>query len=263
MPHVLRPDGVSIHYESRGEGPLAVLVPYWSWVPGVYDDLLAGLAADHRVLTCHLRGTGSSTRTGPYDMETDAGDLEAEDGGAAVLLCVADAVNRATRVAVSRPDLVERVVAFGSLALPRSAFRESESLISSETVIDAYLDQVQRDFRGALRASMTATNPQMTQAELQDRVSAMVEHSDPEAVVGRIRSWTYDEPLEHSVALGDRATMLVSEKGQGGPWFPDSPELEALVRRLLPEARVVWLPDGPASRPDAAAVAVREVTART
>ena len=267
MPQVHRPDGVSIHYESRGEGPPAVLVPYWSWVPGVYENLLGDLAADHSVVTLHLRGTGSSTRSGPYDMETDTADLEAVleaiDGGPAVLLCVGDAVNRATRLAVRRPDLAARVVAFGNLALPRSAFRQSESLVSSDTVIEAYADQLRRDFRAALRSSMAATNPQMTQDELQERVSAMVEHSEPEAAIERIRSWTADDPLELSVALGDRATMLLSERGQAGAWFPDSRELEQLVARLLPEARITWVPDGPASRPDTTAAAIRAVTART
>lgn len=99
MSEVQRPGGVSIHYEARGDGPLAVLVPYWSWAPGVYDELLDDLAGDHRVLLYHPRGTGLSTREGPYEIETDCADLEAvleAEGGGAVLICVADSVNRAT-----------------------------------------------------------------------------------------------------------------------------------------------------------------------
>jgi pimeloyl-ACP methyl ester carboxylesterase len=77
MARLERPDGVELHWDQRGEGPLVVLAPYWSGHPGVYEALLADLARDHRVVTWDARGTGESTRTGPYDMETDCSDLEA------------------------------------------------------------------------------------------------------------------------------------------------------------------------------------------
>jgi pimeloyl-ACP methyl ester carboxylesterase len=259
---VQRPDGASIHFTVRGDGPLVALVPYWSWMPGVYDEVLDDLAADHRVLVYHPRGTGRSSRRGPYDMETDAADLEAvleAAGGPAVVLCVANAVNRATRVAVRRPDLTARLICFGSPAFPRSAFLSSESLVSSDTVIEAFREQMSRDYRGALRSALEATNPQMSQDELHQRVALQVEHSPAEAAIARIREWARDEPLELSQELGDRLTMLNSTAGQAAPWFPSGDELRSLTRRLLPQARIVTVPDGPISAPGPTAAAIREI----
>jgi pimeloyl-ACP methyl ester carboxylesterase len=264
MPEAQRPDGASIHHEARGEGPLVVLAPWWSWVPGVYDELLDELAADHRVLAYHPRGTGRSSRTGPYDMETDAADLEAvleEAGPAAAVICVANSVNVATRVAARSPRLAARVVCFGSAALPRSAYEGSESLVSSRTVIRAFFDQLSRDYRGAIRASLEATNPQMSREEVQRRVAALVANTPAEAALGRNAAWTEDEPLELSLGLGDRLTVLNSRAGAAEPWFPSQDELRDLTLRLLPEARVVSVPNGPVSAPAECAAAVREAVA--
>ena len=65
MPRLARPDGVEIHWEERGEGPLVVLATQFFGFPEVFEDLLADLAGDHRVVTYHLRGTGESTRRVP------------------------------------------------------------------------------------------------------------------------------------------------------------------------------------------------------
>src|SRR3954468_10437648 len=75
MPTVPAPDGGAAHVETRGGGPL-VVVAFGLWAPP--DALIAlrdELAADHRVLTYDLRGTGRSERRGPYDLATDVADL--------------------------------------------------------------------------------------------------------------------------------------------------------------------------------------------
>ena len=93
MAALRRPDGVEIHREARGEGPLVVIVPYWSMHPSSFEPLLGELAVDHRVVTYHDRGTGASTRRGPYDLDTSAADLEAviaDARGGAVAIAMAD-----------------------------------------------------------------------------------------------------------------------------------------------------------------------------
>src|SRR5436190_21010021 len=105
MPALTRPDGAEIHWEERGEGSVVVLVPYWSGHPAVYHGLTSDLARDHRMVTYDARGTGDSSRVGPYDMETDGADLEAlieEAGSPAVLLSVANGANVATRAGARR-----------------------------------------------------------------------------------------------------------------------------------------------------------------
>ena len=64
MPSPLqRPDGVEIHWEEQGQGPLVVVVHQLLWsFPQVYAELIGDLARDHRVVTYDARGCGASTR---------------------------------------------------------------------------------------------------------------------------------------------------------------------------------------------------------
>ena len=140
MARLERPDGVELHTDERGEGPLVVMAPHCWGHPGVYEGLLSDLARDHRVLTWDARGTGESTRVGPYDMETDCSDFEAileGAGGEAVIISTADGANRGVRVAARRPDLAAAVVALGTAPFARMHFEGSEGMIASDAVVDA------------------------------------------------------------------------------------------------------------------------------
>ena len=77
MPLLSRPDGVSLAWEEVGDGPSVVLANQFFGVAETFAPLLEDLARDHRVVTYNLRGTGDSTREGPYNAEVDAADLEA------------------------------------------------------------------------------------------------------------------------------------------------------------------------------------------
>ena len=147
-------------------------LPWCRGHPGVYEGLLSDLARDHRVVTWDARGTGQSTRTGPYDMETDCSDLVAileAAGGDAVVLSTADGANRGVRVAARRRDLVAAVVALGTAPFARMHFEGSEGMIASDTVVRAFIEMVERDYRGALRTLLSATNSQMSEEELRER----------------------------------------------------------------------------------------------
>src|SRR2546427_9133410 len=101
VPRLERDDGIEIHWEQRGEGPPVVLAPYCISHPSVFDPLETELVADHGIVRFDDRGTGESSHRGPYDMETAATDLETvieAAGGSAVVVAMADAVNRAARV---------------------------------------------------------------------------------------------------------------------------------------------------------------------
>jgi pimeloyl-ACP methyl ester carboxylesterase len=261
-----RDDGAELHFEAAGDGPVVLLAPYFHWVPGVYDDLLARLAADHRILRYELRGTGRSSRTGPYDKDTDVGDLEAllaETGGAQVGISAADGCNRLVAVAARRPDLLEAAACVGTTPLPRSAFAGRDAMIASEAVIGAYADQLSRDYRGALRSMIAAGNPQMSRAELQERVARQVEFCSQEAALGRIAEWAGDDPLADARALGSRLWLLAAADGPAGAWFPEPAEMARLTAELLPDASVVVLEEGPVSDPAAAEAAIRRITGRT
>ncbi|MFC6756521.1 MULTISPECIES: alpha/beta fold hydrolase [Haloarcula] len=71
-------DGVSLHYETTGDGPTVVFVgdvSYGAWLWGWHHDAVAG---PYEALVWDLRGTGESDApAGPYDVGTLAADLEA------------------------------------------------------------------------------------------------------------------------------------------------------------------------------------------
>ncbi|WP_254279678.1 alpha/beta fold hydrolase [Haloarcula marina] len=71
-------DGVSLHYETDGDGPTVAFVGdvgYGAWLWGWHYDALTG---PYETLVWDLRGTGDSDAPdGPYDVATLAADLEA------------------------------------------------------------------------------------------------------------------------------------------------------------------------------------------
>jgi pimeloyl-ACP methyl ester carboxylesterase len=260
-----RPDGTRIHYEIQGEtGPALVLASYWSWIPGIYTEMLADVARDHRVVTYHLRGTGESSRHGPYDQETDIGDLEAvveTVGGPAMLLATADASNRVTKLAARRPDLISAAINLGTAPFARASFEGEEGMVASSTVVDAFGEMLESNYRGAMRTLMEATNTQASEEELRDRVAAQARFISADAALGRWRAWIDDDPREAAREAGDRLWIFTAP-GIAGPWLPSAEVLQRLMRETMPEARVVEIESesGPISRPDEAAEMVRRVS---
>jgi pimeloyl-ACP methyl ester carboxylesterase len=246
-------------------GPLVVMAPWWSGHPGVYKGLLSDLASDHRVVTWDARGTGESTLTGPYDMETDCSDLEAiieEAGDAAVVICTADGANRGVRVAARRPDLVAAVVALGTAPFARTHFEGSEGMIASDTVVGAFIEMLERDYRGALRSLLAATNAQMSEAELRERVGFQISYCPQEAAAGRVRAWAEDDPTAAARETGERLWVFAAPD-VAGPWLPPPQERRRLTEALIPEARIVETEGstGPVSHPELAADRIRQISA--
>ena len=265
MARLERPDGVGLHWEERGEGPLVVLAPWWSGHPGVYEGLLSDLAHDHRVVTWDARGTGESTPTGPYDMETDCSDLEAileKAGGEAVVICTADGANRGVRVAASREDLVAAVVALGTAPFARTHFEGGEGMIASDTVVGAFMDMVERDYRGALRTLLAATNTQMSEAQLRERVGFQVSYCPPEPAAARVRAWAQDDPTAAARDTGERLWILAAPD-VAGPWLPPVQERRRLTETLVPKAHIeeVEPETGPITQPGIAAAVIRRISA--
>jgi pimeloyl-ACP methyl ester carboxylesterase len=259
-----RPGGVELHWEDRGEGPLVVLAPWWSGYPGVYEGLLSDLARDHRVVTWDARGTGLSTRTGPYDMETDCSDLVAileAAGGDAVVLSTADGANRGVRVAARRDDLVAAVVALGTAPFARMDFEGSEGMIASDNVVRAFIEMVERDYRGALRTLLSATNSQMSEAELRERVGIQVSYCPQEPAAARVRAWADDDPTAAARETGERLWILAAPD-VAGPWLPPAHERRRLTEKLTPKAHIEEgeAGTGPISQPGLAADVIRRIS---
>jgi pimeloyl-ACP methyl ester carboxylesterase len=264
MPAIERPDGVEIHWEERGRGPLVLIVHQILWSrPGVYAALIAELARDHKVVTYDPRGCGASTRRGPYDAETDAGDLlsvaEAAGGGA-VALAVGYGYNVAVRVAAARRDVISAVISVQPAAaavLPRSELRRADVMAGSDSVMEMLVAMMGSDPRTALRTVVAATNPGLPEEELRDRVVRASEYISAEAAHERAEAWLSDDPSDQARALGDGLWIL---HDAAEPLFEGA--LAARVAELYPEAHVEEMRGGPISTPELTAERVRRLTGR-
>jgi pimeloyl-ACP methyl ester carboxylesterase len=262
MPVVERPDGVEIRWEERGSGPLVVIVHQILWsYPQVYAELIGDLARDHRVVTYDARGCGASTRAGPYDAETDAGDLLAvveAAGGAAVAVAVGYGFNVAVRVAAARPDAISDVFCLQPAAaamLPRSELEGTDVMAASDSVVEMLLRMMGTDPRAAIRTLLAAANPELGEEALRERVAHAWEYVSHESTLARTRAWLADDTSAQARALGGRLRVL-----HGGREAMYEGALVSHVTELYPEAHVEELSGGPISRPDLMAERVRRVS---
>jgi pimeloyl-ACP methyl ester carboxylesterase len=261
MPKLTRDDGAELSWTASGEGPLVVLAAHWNGNPDVLAGLVEELSRDHRVITYDLRGTGASTREGPFDLDTDSGDLLAlveQAGEPAALIGWGDGALRTIRVARERPELVAGIVAVGANPLGQRAFSGTDSPAGSEAVQEAFARALRTDFRSTLRGLLRTTNPQMDEGDVRARVDGQIEYCPEEVALARYEVWLGTDGIAEAAALDDRTGLrvLLFESGMG--------PLEEIARRiseLVPNARVETIEEGPISRPDLTADAVREITA--
>jgi pimeloyl-ACP methyl ester carboxylesterase len=260
MPRLKRSDGAEIQWEERGEGPTVLVATQFFSYPEALAKLLGDLARDHRVVTYHVRGTGDSSRLGPYDLQTDGEDLTAlveQFDEPVVLVAMGDGVNRAVKAAALVPERVMAVISAGGSPIGTKVAQDSEGLAGSSSVLEALVGMLDTDYRSGLRTMLDTANPQFDREQLMERLNRTVEHCPREAAVPRLRSWIADDSEQQALKVGSRLWLL--EHG-GNPWFPES--IAHRTRQILPEAHVIDVEDGPLSRPDIAAGYVRRVTAR-
>jgi len=253
MPTLQRPDGTRIAWREAGDGQPVAIANIGYAHAGVLQGLIDELASDHRVVAYDPRGTGESSRHGPYEIELDAEDLiavlEAAGVAAAVAIGNGDGADRAILAARRRPDLIATVAVTGNLALSGG----EEGLASSGSVLKALVTLLENDFRTGLHAMFGPGNPELDEAAQHERVEQTVAHCAQEAAIGRIRAWIDNDPTEPARALGDRLWVLGFETN---PWFTGGQR----ARDVLPEAHHRHVADGPMSRPDLTAEAVRALT---
>ena len=258
MPVAAAADGARLNWEERGSGPLVVIANQFFSEAWVFEDLIALLSEEHRVVTYDPRGTGSSSAMPPYTIEVDARDLltvvEAA-GPPAVAVGMGDGSNRAVHAAAARPDLIAAVVCAGGNPIGLAAVEGTDGLAASESVLTALVSMMDTDYRGALRTMITTANPMFDEETVRMRVSSTCENCPREVGVERMRSWIADDGLEAARTLGDRLWIL--EPG-GNPWFPI--EVARRSRSLIPEAHIQEVEDGALSRPDITVDYVRALT---
>jgi pimeloyl-ACP methyl ester carboxylesterase len=259
MPLLQRDDGVEIHWEERGAGPLLLVSTNPNvTTPGNYEALFGDLAADHRVVTWDPRGTGGSTSAGPYDLATDAGDMAAlidELGEAPV--AVALGLSPAALVLVdSRPESIAAVVLVGALPpLGPADDEDGQSLLDSDSVAAAAREMLRTNPRALLRSMMSLGNPQLDDEEIQERVEAQLAYSPATVTTERGDAFLRYEATRPCTSLGERLWIVHWENAMS----PDGAVNR--VARLLPHAHLVEVEEGALSRPELTAEVIRQAAA--
>jgi hypothetical protein len=151
------------------------------------------------------------------------------------------------------------VVCFGAAPFSRADFEGEEGMVASDTVVNAFVDTLETNFRGAMRNFMAATNPQMSEDELRERVTAQEEFCAQGPTLARLRAWLADDPRQESKALGERLWVFAAAS-VAGPWLPSGDVVERLTRETMPEANLINIEPGPISAPKETAEAIRQVT---
>ena len=154
-----------------------------------------------------------------------------------------------------RPELVRAVVTPGGNPIGRVAARDTDSLVASQSVLDALQGMIATDYRGALRTMISTANPQLDEEGVRLRVNDAFDYCPQHVAVERLRSWIRDDSTEAALATGDRFWLL--EHGRN-MWFPI--DVARRTREILPDAHVEEVEDGPISRPDITAECVRNIS---
>lgn len=256
MPQLTR-KGAVIHWEERGEGPGLFIAHSMISMPSDFDALLRQLARDHRVVTYDPRGAGKSSRTGPYDITTDAEDMAAviEEAGHPVVAVALGYNPVPLSVVTTRPGLVEAVVLVSSPRLGSREGAEDVTLFESDAVVEVMLEMMESNPRGLLRTLISMGNPQLSEAEVQERLEQQLAYGPPEVGVERGKAYLAYDATRACAALGRRLWVIHWEN----PLSP--PDAFKRVRERLPEAQLFEVEDGPISRPDLTAEVVRQAAA--
>ena len=257
MPTVEREDGVELYWRTAGEGPPVIICDNLFSIPDALAALETDLVRDHTVVRYDPRGSGRSTRTGPFDLDTDVADLAAiiEAAAAGPVLAVGPANGGmvATVCAARRPELIGSVIA--PTGVPVAAPMLDHGMAASQEILGAIDTQFASDYRTLVRTITVTGNPQATEEDHRRRVEAQVEYCPEETARGRWEAYYRSGTTEEAVSLGDRLWILLH------PHLPFWPvELAEPLGELLPDAHVEVVDDGPLSRPDILAGVVRGIT---
>jgi haloacetate dehalogenase len=108
-------NGIKLHYQRAGEGPLVVLLHGWPQTSHCWRHIVPALAATHTVVAPDLRGYGRTDKpVGGYDKRTMAADVSALVTSLGFATAAVVGHDRGARVshrwALDHPDQVDRLV---------------------------------------------------------------------------------------------------------------------------------------------------------
>jgi 3-oxoadipate enol-lactonase len=115
-------NGVSIHYETRGEGAETIVFAHGLlWSGKMFENQMTALKHRYRCISFDFRGQGQTTVTGPgYDMETlfadTVGIVEKLNAAPCHFVGVSMGGFIGLRMALRRPDLIKSLALFATSA---------------------------------------------------------------------------------------------------------------------------------------------------
>lgn len=117
-PHTLAVPGATIYCETRGNGPLLLIIPGGPQDAGVFAELATHLSASYTVLAFDPRGNSRTTTAaepGPLDVDRIADDaaalISANGGGPAFVFGTSGGAQIGLSLAVRHPDSVAALLA--------------------------------------------------------------------------------------------------------------------------------------------------------
>jgi hypothetical protein len=140
--------------------------------------------------------------------------------------------------------------------LPRAEWTASDVMAGSDSIAEMLLQMMDTDPRAAVRMIIAATNPELDEDQVRERVDLLDDYISNGATRERAQIWLEDDATEQARALGNRLWIL---HGETEALFEGA--LAGRVRELFPNANIEQLPAGPISRPDLAAAWIRGLTA--
>ena len=162
--YAIAPDGVSIAYQVIGDGPRdLVWVPGWishleaAWEEPTLARFFERLASFSRLILFDKRGTGLSDRVAPAalpTLETRMSDLltvcDAVGSERAALLGVSEGAPMCVLFAATYPARTTAMILLGGFA--REMAGDDHPWAMTPETLDAFLDEVARDWGGPVRA---------------------------------------------------------------------------------------------------------------
>ncbi|MGW4050188.1 alpha/beta fold hydrolase [Streptomyces sp. NPDC004779] len=248
----LRVNGATLHYETRGRGPLLLLIPGGTGGASSFDGIVDDLAAEYTVATYDPRGMSRSTLDEP---EAEQRVSEHADDAFRILQLLSphqparvfgasSGAIVAVHLLTAHPERVARVVAHEPpLVEVLPDVMEHRALLArvEETFRAQGLMPAMAVFAAGLKKGGAATEPQAESAQSPSpspRTTALPERSAANLpyFVGRIvpSFMSYAPDIDRLAALSDRLVLACGEDSRGElPYRPAA----ALAERLGTELR--------------------------
>ncbi|HEY6324929.1 MAG TPA: alpha/beta fold hydrolase [Candidatus Cybelea sp.] len=221
-----------IAYEDRGGGDVTLLLVHgWQGDRSVWDGVVAELGPGVRTIAVDLPGFGgSSTLTGPYNLDRFAAELRAllESLGTGPVVAVGHSMGAkvALRLAIEAPAMVRGLVLVAPVPIGPAGFSEKGQAYLRATAGDPV----------RLRAWLAKTIADPPDDATLDRLCAIAAKSPPGAVLECLEAWMHADLAEPAKRVVAPAVVIASAQ--------DAPErAHSNVAALLPDARFVVVPD--------------------